>query len=44
MIERVLGDEKGDLYVLSRSGFYHYDKNYKLISRFDYYSEARSAA
>ncbi len=40
MIERVIGEENGDLYVLSRSGFYHYDKNYKLLSRFDYYSEA----
>ncbi|HKH61950.1 MAG TPA: histidine kinase [Flavitalea sp.] len=41
MIERVLGDENGHLYVLSRSGFYHYDKDYKLLSRFDYFSEAQ---
>ena len=27
MIERVIGGDNGDLYVLSRSGFYHYDKN-----------------
>ncbi|MFL5809535.1 MAG: two-component regulator propeller domain-containing protein, partial [Flavisolibacter sp.] len=40
MIERAMGDEKGNLYVLTRSGFYHYDKNYNLVSRFDYYSEA----
>ncbi len=33
------GDEDGNIYVLSRSGFYHFDKNYKLIFRFDYYSE-----
>lgn len=40
MIERVLGDKNGDLYVLSRSGFYHFDKDYKLIYRFDSYSDA----
>jgi len=34
-----VGDRDGNLYILSRSGFYHYDKNYKLVSRFDYYSE-----
>ena len=39
MIERVLGGDNGDLYVLSRSGFYHYDRDYKLLSRFDYYRE-----
>ena len=43
MIERVIGEENGDLYVLSRSGFYHYDKNYKLLSRFDYYTEDQVA-
>lgn len=40
MIERVIGEENGDLYILSRAGFYHFDKNNKLLSRFDYYSEA----
>lgn len=39
MISMVKGDEAGNIYVLSRSGFYHFDKNYKLVSRFDYYSE-----
>jgi putative methionine-R-sulfoxide reductase with GAF domain/streptogramin lyase len=39
MIERVLGDEKGNIYVLTRSGFYHFDENGKLLSRFDYYPE-----
>ena len=39
MIEQVLGEENGDMFVLSRSGFYHFDKNYKLLFRFDYYSE-----
>src|SRR6266508_2670865 len=33
-----VGDSNGNIYILSRSGFYHYDKNYKLVSRFDYYS------
>ncbi|HYC29846.1 MAG TPA: two-component regulator propeller domain-containing protein, partial [Chitinophagaceae bacterium] len=39
MIMRALGDANGNIYVLSRSGFYHYDKNYNLVSRFDYYEE-----
>ena len=39
MIERAIGDEKGNIYILSRSGFYHFDRNYKLVFRFDYYSE-----
>ena len=39
MIERARGDEQGNVYVLSRSGFYHFDKDDKLVSRFDYYSE-----
>jgi len=40
-ILRVLGDDKGNIYILSRSGFYQYDKNYKLVFRFDYYSEEK---
>jgi hypothetical protein len=39
MIMRAMGDANGDTYLLSRSGFYHYDKNYNLVSRFDYYKE-----
>ena len=39
MIEAVMGDEQDNVYVLSRSGFYHFNKNYELVSRFDYYSE-----
>lgn len=39
MIVRCTGDEQGNTYVLTRSGFYHYDKNYNLVSRFDFYSE-----
>ncbi len=41
MIVRAIGDSNGDIYILTRSGFYHYDKNYKLLSRFDYYSEEK---
>ena len=40
MITRVNGDDNGNVYVLSRSGFYHFDKNDKLVFRFDYYNEA----
>jgi ligand-binding sensor domain-containing protein/putative methionine-R-sulfoxide reductase with GAF domain len=40
MIERAIGDENGNLFILTRSGFYHYDKNCKLVSRFDYYTDA----
>lgn len=36
---RAKGDEDGNIYVLARSGFYQFDKNYKLVFRFDYYSE-----
>jgi putative methionine-R-sulfoxide reductase with GAF domain len=43
MIERVMGGDNGDMYILTRSGFYHYDKNYKLLSRFDFYSEGKVA-
>lgn len=39
MIVRAKGGEDGNIYVLARSGFYAFDKNYKLIFRFDYYSE-----
>ena len=39
MVMRVKGDSDGNIYILSRSGFYQFDKNYKLVSRFDYYSE-----
>ena len=39
MVERIRGDDEGNIFVLTRSGFYHFDKDYKLASRFDYYSE-----
>jgi ligand-binding sensor domain-containing protein/putative methionine-R-sulfoxide reductase with GAF domain len=35
----VLGDKDGSIYALTRSGFYHFDKDYRLVSRFDYYKE-----
>src|SRR4029078_9449561 len=38
-IMAVAGDKDGSMYVLSRSGFYHFDKNYELVSRFDYYKD-----
>ncbi|MEO6000316.1 MAG: histidine kinase [Chitinophagaceae bacterium] len=28
---------KGDIFLLTRSGFYHFDHNYRLVYRFDYY-------
>ena len=39
MIGTAMGDSAGNIYILSRSGFYQFDKNYKLVFRFDYYSE-----
>lgn len=39
VLPEVLGDETGDIYILNRSGFYHFDKNYRLVYRFDYYKE-----
>lgn len=38
-LPEVLGDDNGDIYILNRSGFYHFDKHYKLLYRFDYYKE-----
>ena len=29
----------GDIFILTRSGFYHYDRDYHLVFRFDYYSK-----
>lgn len=39
MVTSVKCDEGGNIYVLTRSGFYHFDKNYRLVFRFDYYRE-----
>jgi putative methionine-R-sulfoxide reductase with GAF domain len=43
MIVRAMGDNKGHRYVLTRSGFYHFDENFKLLSRFDFYREDKVA-
>ena len=40
MVERAAGDEHGNTFVLTRSGFYHFDSLDRLVSRFDYYTEA----
>jgi hypothetical protein len=36
-IMSVNSNAAGDLFVLARSGFYHFDKDYHLVFRFDYY-------
>ncbi len=38
-LPEVHGDEEGNIFVLNRSGFYQFDKNYRLVFRFDYYKE-----
>src|SRR5882724_11848629 len=38
-ITSVYGNPAGDIFVLTKSGFYHFDKNYQLVFRFDYYSK-----
>jgi ligand-binding sensor domain-containing protein/putative methionine-R-sulfoxide reductase with GAF domain len=44
-IMAVAGDKAGDIFVLARSGFYHFDKNYHLVFRYDHYkSEEISSA
>lgn len=40
MIMQARGDSNGDIFIVARSGFYHFDRNYNLLFRFDYYSEA----
>ncbi len=39
MIVSVTGNEEGEKFVLSRSGFYHFSSTDSLLSRFDYYTE-----
>lgn len=39
MVERAGGDADGHTYVLTRSGFYHFDKKGQLLFRFDYFAE-----
>lgn len=38
-IRTALFDKDGSIYVLAKSGFYHFDAHYKLIFRFDYYHD-----
>lgn len=33
------GNEAGDIFLVTRSGFYHFDKNYTLVFRYDYYTD-----
>lgn len=40
MTLQAVSDEKGDLFVLSRSGFYHFNDKDSLVYRFDYYSDS----
>ncbi len=39
----VKNNSAGDIFVVTRSGFYHYDKNYNLVFRFDYYTKEEVA-
>lgn len=43
MTMQAMGDKNGDLFVISRSGFYHFDSNDSLLYRFDYYSDSMVA-
>jgi len=36
----VKSNAAGDIFIVTRSGFYHFDKNYHLIFRFDYYTKS----
>lgn len=40
MMPYAIGDSAGNLYLLTRSGFYHFDKRDSLVLRYDYYKEA----
>ena len=39
VILSVRSNSAGDIFLLARSGFYHFDKNYNLVFRFDYYTK-----
>lgn len=39
MIAAAIGDKDGNIFILTRSGFYQYDKDYKLVFRYDYYKK-----
>ncbi|MBS1597414.1 MAG: histidine kinase [Bacteroidetes bacterium] len=38
-IRSVYGNPQGEIFVLTKSGFYHFDQDYNLVFRFDYYSK-----
>jgi len=40
MLVRAKGDARGHVYLLTRSGFYHFDDKGKLLYRFDHFTEA----
>lgn len=42
-IMAVNSDVSGNIFVLARSGFYHFDKNYRLVYRYDHYSKEQVA-
>src|SRR5215470_7835338 len=33
------GDSEGNVFLVTRSGFYQFDKNYRLVFRYDYYKD-----
>ncbi|MHA4812232.1 histidine kinase [Flavitalea flava] len=39
----VTGNEQGDIFLLTRSGFYQFDKNYRLVFRYDHYTKEEVA-
>lgn len=43
MMVDAVGDEHGNLFIITRSGFYHFDKDYQLVFRFDYYTDENIA-
>ncbi|MGE5108779.1 MAG: histidine kinase [Sphingobacteriales bacterium] len=42
-IKSVSSNAAGDIFLLTNSGFYHFDKNYHLVFRFDYYPKEEVA-
>jgi putative methionine-R-sulfoxide reductase with GAF domain/streptogramin lyase len=43
VVMRAIGDEEGNIFIVSRSGFYHFDKNYQLVFRYDYIEKEKVA-
>jgi len=42
VVMSVQSDPQGNIYILGRSGFYHYDAHYKLVYRYDYYTSEQT--